>query len=51
MIDNLRPSAELKIHLTMDINIMSSRDGGKSQSGNNINKIIHELFPSLLTRY
>ena len=63
MIDNLRASDERKNHVTMKINFMSSKDSGDSQSmhsksysieviiGNNTEKIINELFSSLLTRY
>ena len=63
MRDNLRASGEQKIHVTMKINFISAADSDDSQSmhsksdsieviiGNNTDKIINELFSSLLARY
>ena len=63
MRDNLRASGERKIHVTMKINFISAGDSDDSQSmhsksdsieviiGNNTDKIINELFSSLLARY
>ena len=56
MTDNLRASGECNIYLTMKINFMSSKDGGKSQPmhsksdnteiliGNSTNSIINQLI-------
>ena len=63
MIDELKKSGEWKIHLTMKINFVSSKDNDDKQFmhsksdnieimiGDKTDEIVKEIFQSLLTRY
>ena len=55
MIDKFKKLGEWKIHLTMEVNFMSSKDNDDKRimhsKNDNIDETINDLFESLLSRY